>query len=201
MTKRDEKKLAGPRVKGTWLVDWAKIINQQLKNDPSKKEEYHKYLKEEDWNELTHLIVPSVAYPYDFFRRLGRAVFHVAANSNLNATRIFGRQLMKNLLQTYKNMLVANDPKASAKKLVDYHSLCFINVISRTKVLGEGEKSITILLTLTEEDKKFADAATAFAWQLGGNFEELITQAGAKNVHLDISKTPDNNYEYALTWE
>ncbi len=31
-------------VKGTWLVDWGKMVNKQIKNDPSKKAEYDKYL-------------------------------------------------------------------------------------------------------------------------------------------------------------
>ena len=188
-------------VKGTWLIDWARMVNKQIKNDPSKKAEYDKYLTADDWKELKALLIPSNIYPYDFFRRLGRAVFHVIANVDLNTTRAFGRMLMKNLLEVYKSLLQTNDPIASAKKLVDYHSICFINVESRTKVSAEGKNFITILLILTEEDKNFAEAATAFAYQLGGSFEELVAQAGAKNVKLQISKTPDNNYEYSLNWE
>ncbi len=190
-----------PKVKGTWLMDWAKIFNRQIKDDAAKAAEYRKYLTDDDWKELTGLIVPSVAYPYDFFRRLGRAIFHVAAGSSLDLTRAFGRQLMKNLLLTYKNMLAADDPKASVKKLVDYHSLCFINVESRTSVIREGKKSIDILLTLTKDDKKFAEAATAFAWQLAGNFEELATQAKGQNVQIKIEETAEKNFLYSISWE
>ncbi|MCX6744055.1 MAG: hypothetical protein NTX82_00840 [Candidatus Parcubacteria bacterium] len=194
-------KESGEQVKGTWLVDWAKMINKYIKDHPDQKDRLKDFLTAEDLQELKVMILPGTKYPYAFFRRLGRAVFYIVAQGNLQATRLFGRLLMKNLLQTYKNMLTVGNPIESAKKLVDYHKLCFINVVSKTNVIKVGEKSITISLTLTEADKKFEEAATALAWQLGGQFEELVTQAGAQNVKLQISKTPDNNYEYSLEWE
>lgn len=194
-------KSGGEQVKGTWLVDWAKMINKYFKDHPDQKERLKEFLTAEDLLELKVMILPGTKYSYAFFRRLGRAVFHIVADQNLEATRFFGRLLMKNLLQTYRNMLSKGNPLESAKKLVNYHSHCFINVESKTVVAAEGTNFITILLTLTKEDKKFAEAATAFAYQLGGQFEELVTQAGAKNVKLQISKTRDNNYEYSINWD
>jgi len=188
-------------VKGTWLIEWAKMVRKYIKGDEKKKEEFNSYLTANDWEIINGMIIPSQVYAYDFFQRLGRAVFHIVAKENLEATRAFGKLLMKNLLIVYKNLLVANDPIASAKKLVEYHSFCFINVVSRTSVKEEGEKFITILLTLTKEDKKYVEAAEAFAYQLAGSFEELIAQAGAENVQMIIEKTPEGNFQYNATWQ
>lgn len=189
-------------VKGTWLIDWAKMVNKMVKMDPSKKSEFDKYLNEEDWLELKNLLIPSSLYDYGFFRRLGRAVFHVVAQGNLNATRAFGRLLIKNLVEVYKSILQKGDPIGSAKKLVQYHGICFVNVVSKIQVVNETEKSITLELTLTEEDKlKFPDGSEAYANQLAGSLEELVALAGAKNARLEIVRTPARNYLYKITWQ
>ena len=198
--KRPEKN-SGPRVKGTWLADWAKIINQDIKDHPDKIALYNQFLNQKDWELIKGFIVPSATYPYDFFRRLGRAVFMVTANQSLKLTRLFGRKLMENLLDVYRNMRVSNDPVASLQKFVDYHGICFLDVASQTRMINKADKAVLIELTLTREDKQFGEAAEAFAYQLAGNLEELATQAGAKNVKLEITQTPDNNFEYALSWE
>jgi len=119
----------------------------------------------------------------------------------LQATRVFGKLLMNNLLQAYKNILVADYPRASLQNFINYHAHCFSGVASRISMKTISDKSVKILLTLTDEDKEFVEAATAFAEQLAGNFEELTSQAGGKNVKLDMVKNKDNNYEYSLSWE
>ncbi len=97
-------------VKGTLLLHWVKAIRANRDKDWSDS------LTAEDWELIDGRILPSNWYPFEQWVRIGSALFKVAGNRDLNLTRVFGLDWMKNFLEVYKNILVDGDPAASITK-------------------------------------------------------------------------------------
>jgi len=187
-------------VKGTWLVDYVKLLNNFLKSNPQDREKFNELLKPGDWKYIKEMILPSSKYPYEFFQRLGNAIFIIIAQSNLETTRSFGHLVLENLLQTYKSILIPNQQIESLRKFLSFHEAYFKEVSSRAILIESAEHSAKIKLNLIPEDKQFP-ASKAFAYQLGGSFEALVAKAGGKKVQMEIIEDQDKNYIYNLDWK
>ncbi len=182
------------RVKGTWLTDYVKVIRA----NKDKKTEFEPFLKPEDWKIVDSKILPSQWYPLESFKRLGKAIFKVVADSNLQTTRQFGRLIARELLKTYKNLVIPDDPAASILKLIQLHENFFRDIDSGTQLVEKKDRYIHIKLTLAATDM-IDEMAEPFAWQLAGKMEELAILAGAKNVTLQVQKNPQN-FDLKFSW-
>jgi hypothetical protein len=188
------------QVKGTWLSLYVRIIRKFTKDNPEKKELFDKYLLPEDWELMKQFVLPSQKYPYEYFQRIGTAVFKVIAQANLQTVRAFGSIFILDLLKTYQNILVKNDPVASLNKFCVFHAMYFVEVQSKAVVLESNDNSALLMFILTDEDKKY-EGAIAMAYQLAGSFENLISLTGKVNIKLIIEEDKDKNFLYHVTWE
>jgi len=188
-------------VKGVWILDYAKMIKNLLKVNPEKKSDFDEWLTEKDWEIINSMILPVQYYPYECFQRIGQAVFKVVARSNLDASRAFGRKMISELLKFYKRLLVKNDPLESLKRFISFHTEYFKEVQAKSELIDSSPKSAVIRLKLTDTDKKYPEAAEAFAWQLGGSFEQLAAVAEGKKIKLSIIKEPQGDFIFNIQWE
>lgn len=189
------------QVKGQWLVDWVKMIKNHIRDNPKSKDEFDKLLGTADWEIVNSMVLPLQYYDYASFQRIGQAVFKVIANSNLELSRAFGKLMIMELIKFYKRILVASDPVASLQRFIEHHGKYFEDVKSQCQLISQTAKVATIKLELTPSDKNLPEAAQAFAWQLGGSFEQLVTVAGGHEVKLEIIRDLDGNFIYNLSWE
>ena len=213
-----------PTVKGTWVVDYVKMINGHLKKNMGLKKladqeekqrifaQFNKQLPiterltADDWEIMSSMILPSAKYDYEIFQRIGNATFKVVAQSNKDLVRLFGRGFMNSLLATYKNLLVIGDPGASLKKFCNFHGQYFDEVKSKAELISASSNQAIVELNLTGEDNHYPDSATAFAYQLGGSFETMVALSLGKetpeeaNIELNIKEDGDGKYTYTISW-
>jgi len=188
------------QVKGTWLSDYVILIRNFIKNNDKGKKQLDEFLTEKDWETINQWILPSLLYPYDFFQRVGTAVYVVIAQENKETTQAFGRIFLKKLIAVYKNLLVKGEVAASLKKFAKFHQAYFKDVESRTYLIESTDKSALMRLQLIKTDKEMRGAA-GMAYQLAGSFEEIIEQAGGNKAKVYVEKEPDGNYLFKITWE
>jgi len=166
------------RVKGTLLLDYIKMVRAN-KDGP-----WDDYLTPEDWEIINGQILSSQWYPYESFRRIAFAAFKIIAKSDLNTSRAFGRFTLKNLLKVYKTIVQPGDPVGSAKKLAALRRT-FVEGDIDTRVGEHGDDWLVYKFTypVGEDDQEHFEA---FTHQMAGNLEELVEQAGGRNVVIDM---------------
>jgi len=180
------------RVKGTMLLDYLKVIRA------NKDKNWNQYLKPEDWEIINDNILASTWYPLDSYRRMGYAVFKEIAKGDLNIARGFGRFNCKNLLQVYKNVLVPGDPMESAKRLARLRRN-FFDQTGDSKIIELDKTSFKNEVYLPAEDSK-ALYKEAFVNHLAGLVEEIVEQAGGKNVKSTIEDKAEG-VTITVKWE
>jgi len=180
-------------VKGTWILDFVKMIRA------NKDKDWDRWLAPEDWEIINAQVLPSQWYPFESYERIGKAVFVEIAQSNLDITRTFGRIMMRDLLKVYKNILVEGDLAASVEKFNILRKTFFRGIESDLIFVEQGECHMVFKLMIAGIDRERA-SPEAFAHQLAGNLEELVEQAGGKNVSVSV-KTVEDGYELSLGWE
>jgi hypothetical protein len=181
------------KVKGTWMVDLVKLLRA------AKDKDFSKYLTKEDFVVLNSKILPSQWYPFETYKRLGLAVFKVIGNSQLTASRAFGRMNMANLLKIYGNIMIPGDPAATVEKFAALAGNFFQGIGTGYRVVERGPKSIKIKIVIDEKDD-LGETAILFPHQISGNVEELLIQSGAKNHRLELEKVADGSILTA-TWD
>jgi hypothetical protein len=180
------------RVKGTMILDYARIIRANRDKDWSK------YLKPEDWIIIEGQVLPSNWYPYDSFNRIAFAVFKVIGGGKMEAARAFGRYTIKNLLDIYKNILVPGDPFASVDKLAKLRRTFFNgDVDTRMGEHGQGFLIYHVIAGSLEQDREKVEA---FCNQIAGNLEEIAEQAGGKNVKAGMEANAQGA-QIKVTWD
>ena len=182
------------RIKGTWFTDYVKVIRA----NKHRKAEFDNYLKPEDWQLVETKILPSQWYPLETYKRIGEAIFRVIAGSSLEMTFIFGQQILKELLKTYKNMLVVGDPAASVAKLVHLHDNFFKNIQSKTEIVEKDEHHLVIKFILAPQDM-IDKMSEPFAWQLAGKMVELANQACGRQVKYQVAKNK-RDFDITISW-
>ena len=71
------------QVKGTMITDYVKLV----RSNPDK--DWGRYLEDGDWEIINGQVLSSAWYPYEFFRRLGYAVFKEIAPGHQVACHLF----------------------------------------------------------------------------------------------------------------
>jgi len=183
------------KVKGTWFLPYV----QMIRANKARKAEFDDFLQPQDWEIINNKVLVSSWYPFESYRRMGEAVFRVLARGDLQTVQATGQGLMREMLKTYKNMVVANDPIASLGKLLQNQSNFFRNIDSMISFTKKEPGQVEIQLAMTHEF--LADPVTlAFAHQIAGKMEELISQAGGKHAKVEVKKNP-LNFAFHVTWQ
>ena len=179
-------------IKGTIIMDYVRIIRA------NKDRDWDRYLEAEDWDIINGNVLPSARYPYECGRRIGFAVFKEIANSNLDTVRMFGRFSAKNLLEVYKNVVVAGDPAASIEKLCQLNRT-FSDEESELALIDRGAGSAKLKFTFpsVESEDLFMDA---YCHKLIGTLEELTEQAGGKDVSVKLEKD-GSDFLFSVEWQ
>jgi len=189
------------QVKGPWIQDYVKMVKSFLKDSPEKKAEFEELLETKDWDIINSFVVPTEYYDYDSFQRIGRAVFIVIAQSNLQAVQAYGGIMIEYLLKFYKRVLVEEEPIETLQRFIGFHTSYFQAVDSHTEMMYCSETNAIIKLKLVDSDKQYPEASKAFAYQLAGSFVKLAELAGAKNIQIKIQEDHGGNYVYNISWD
>jgi len=188
------------KVKGTWLTDYVILIRKFIKDNPDKKDEFDKFLTPDDWEKINKWILATDLYPYEFFQRVGNAVYVIIAGKNKRLTQNFGRLFFTNLIKVYKTLIVTSDPVATLEKFAGFHQAYFRSVESKTFLIESGRKTALMRLKLTDSDKE-NPGAEGMAYQLAGTFQECVSQSGGINPQVKTVKEEDGNYLFTIIWE
>jgi hypothetical protein len=180
------------QVKGTVIMDYVRIVRENPDRD------WKRYLKDEDWEIINGDVLPSVWYPYEFFHRLGYAMFKEMAQSNLEAVRLFGKMNIRNTLQVYKGVLVPRDPVASAENFANLRRN-FIRADADTRMTEHGDKWLKYLVVAPSIDRD-AESLRAFCYQIAGNLEGLVEDCGLQPAGIEVN-SDDARGEIIVRWK
>jgi hypothetical protein len=179
------------RVKGTWVLDYARIIRA------TKDRNWDKYLKPEDWDIINGKVLPSNWYPYDFFLRAAWATFQEVGQGDLEMARSFGKFTLQNMLKVYKTLVVPGNPAASVEKLASLRRNFFEGGIG-TEIPGKGPDWLTYRIPRPGQGEDMEEFK-AFSYQLAGNIEELAKQAGARDLKVEFD-IKEEGADITLKW-
>ena len=182
--------MATIEVKGTMLVDLVRFVRA------NKDRDWDRYLEPEDWETINSMILASNWYPYEFYRRIAYAAF-VMAGASMDIARGFGRIAMKNMLNVYKNVLVQGDPAESAARHAQLSPLFFKGNI-HFKVVTEGPNKIIYSVTAPPGEPR--EIIELFCNSFSGSLEELMAEAGAKNLK-SLIQVKESSGDIILSWE
>jgi len=180
-------------VKGTMLIDYARLIRA------NKDRNWSKYLEPEDMEIIKGKIFSSVWYHYKSFERIGMAVFHEIAGSNIETARVFGRFFWKNLLTgVYRTILSDRDPYRCLERYAILREQFFNFATHEIKKLGD--KHVHSIITLGE----MSPGLEPFCAQLAGGFDTIMESADCQNPRVEIIQkewegAPATIYD--ISWE
>jgi hypothetical protein len=180
-------------VKGSLMFNYVKLIRA------NKDRDWDKYLEPEDRKIINSRVLPASRYPYESFRRIGFAVFKEIANSDLEVVRGFGHFNMKTLLEIYSSILVVpGNPLASLKNSAESKEI-FMTGDSDTQVAEHGD-DWALCKVIPPSQENDDERLEAFCYQYAGHLEEVVEQAGGKNVRSTIKKK-GRIFEILVKWE
>lgn len=179
-------------LKGSAILDYVRIIRA----NPDKN--WDRWLTPEDWEIIHSKILPSQRYPYETFRNIGFAVFKEIAGGDLNVARQFGRFTMKNWIEIYRSsILEPGDPLRSLEKLALIRRK-FMDIENETKVGEHGPDWVRYqIIHYTDEPDE--ERKLAYVYQMAGQLEEVVAQAGGQNPSTTISPIP-GGHEILVKW-
>ena len=179
-------------VKGTLVVDFVRII----RSNPDKN--WDRWFTPEDWKIIRSQILPSQRYPYKTFRNIAFAVFKEIGGGDLNVARQFGRFTMKNWIELYKtSILVPGDPVRSIEKVAMLRRN-FMDIEVETKVAEHGPDWVRYQI-IHYADEPDEERKLAYVYQMAGQLEEVVAQAGGQNPSTTISPIP-GGHEILVKW-
>ena len=180
-------------VKGTLMLNYVKLIRA------NKDRDWNKYLEPEDWEIINSIVLPATRYPYESFRRIGFAVLKEIANSNLEVVRGFGRFTMNTLLEIYSSVILVPGDPLSSIKILSKNKEIFLSGESDTQVKEHGE-NWALLKCIPPSQETDLERLGAFWYQHAGHLEELVEQAGGKNVKTTVQRK-DRIFEILVKWD
>lgn len=179
-------------VKGILLLDYVRTIKR------SKDIDWDKYLIAEDREIMDQMILASQWYSFATYQRMGVAIFNEIAKSNLELVRLFGKSIMDQFNETYRNLAADNDPAKTIKTFDIIYSRFFDFKAVQIEP-GPGN-----LLQVTME-KDFGDREVeGYSHQMMGVFERLLEISGAENIQRKIPKkiwAGDPVTVFTFSWE
>jgi len=180
------------KVKGTWLVDYIKMIRA----NPDKN--WDKYLTDEDREIVDSKVLASGWYPYESFNRLGKAVFQELAGGDLKIVKSFGRLFADNILQVYKNLCVEGDPAATISKVFALQRTFFKDIPALIEPVEKESNRFVVRINVSDMEREMG-AVDAFAYQYAGMIERLVELCGNTNKKIEVREI-DSGFEIESTW-
>jgi len=179
------------KVKGSMILDYVKVIRA------NKEKNWEPYLEPQDWDIIEGKILPSSWYPYETFQRIGLAIFREIAKSDLDTVRQFGRHSIKNFLNIYKTIIVPGDPGASLEKLASNQRL-YMEGDFGIEVAAKGGDWLKYRIKAPPGEKD-SEQLEAYAHQLAGSAEEIVLQAGGRDVAVSVERKK-GGFELSVRW-
>jgi len=157
------------RVKGILFADYVRMIRSR------KGVDWSAHLEPGDERFLDLTIVPEQWYPMETFERLGNAILHEIAGSNLEAVRMWGRFSVDDLARENPTLVAGDDPIETLHRFRVLRSTYFDFEALQVQSLSEGRAEIVI-------DYGMGDTAEeAASHQTVGFFERLLQMSGAND--------------------
>src|ERR1044071_1717215 len=107
------------RVKGVLFVDYVRMLRAH------RDRSWSKFLHPEDLVFLAQTIEPSEWYPMETFERMGIAILHVIAGSDLDLVRRFGHAQVAHVSDTVEDLIVPKDTRESLMRFQVYRRSFF----------------------------------------------------------------------------
>lgn len=157
------------KVKGLMISPWVNMITDE------NREEFNKWLDDEDKELLSQTFFPSSWYPFSIYQHIVDAASAVIANNDTKILTNWGYLYAQRMMTgTYRNMFVPNDPIKSLEKNSYVESLFFDFGKVEIKVTGEN----VIEIYLHEFPREFRN----LYWVKNGWYVGILEMTGAKNI-------------------
>jgi hypothetical protein len=180
------------QVKGSMVLGYVKTIRA------NKQVDWGQYLRPSDWEIIQGSVLASTWYPFEFYCRLGIAIFKEVAHSDLNRVREFGRRNIPEILQIYKNILVPGNPEQSLLNLAEHQEMLMQGNPSM-KAINLGPQSVRYRIRASL-DRVERPLLEAFCYQIAGGAEVTAERAGGQEVTSRVLPAGDS-FELELTWK
>ena len=105
--------------------------------------------------------------------------------------------VMQSLLKIYSHVLIKGDPLASIEKFEAIRKTFIRGLESNVSIIERAQNSVKIEILHIYKDRDFL---TYFTYATVGSVEDLVKQAGGKNISTDIHEF-DKGYEFEIKWE
>ncbi|HSO34391.1 MAG TPA: hypothetical protein VLT33_17765 [Labilithrix sp.] len=157
-------------VKGLLFSDYVRMIRSH------KGVDWTKHLLREDLFYLRTPIEPLEWYPMETFERLGNAILHEVAGSDLEAVRMWGRMSVDQLRSASPNLVAEGDPVETMMRFRVQRATYFDFEALEIPTLVEDHAHVLIHYFMG------AVAEEAASHQTMGFFERLLELAGATSI-------------------
>jgi CheY-like chemotaxis protein len=163
------------QVKGVLFRDYVRMIRKH------KDVDWDKYLRPEEKELLSQLILPAQWYPMESYQRMGAAIYREIAHGDPSTARAWGRAGMEELASLYTNNLIKKgNPretlenfKAINRRFFDFDSF---------DVDPVGPRSVYIII-----DPDFGPyEVEGYSNQMLGSFERLFELAGVVGIKAEF---------------
>jgi len=180
------------QVKGSMLLGYVKTIRA------NKQMDWGQYLRPSDWEIIQGSVLASTWYPFEFFCRLGIAIFKEVAHYDLNRVREFGRRNIQEILQIYKNIVVPGNPQQSLLNLAEHQEMLMQGNPSM-KAISLSPQSVRyrIHASLDPVERPLLEA---FCYQMAGGAEVTAERAGGQEVTSRVLPAGDS-FELEVSWK
>lgn len=171
---------SGHRVKGGLLIDFAKMVRRHHDRP------WQKYLTQEDMEIISDMIIPAAWYPLDTFRRAGNAVFELFGNSNPEAAKQWGREMVERIpAQMFKSFFDKQDPKKGVMNYVNVNArlLDFM----RIRAAEVSERALTISFHGEPSALTAFPELRLLALIIGGAAEQVAVKNGAREAESKLA--------------
>ncbi len=166
--------MKGKNVKGTFCLDYVKIIKK------SKHIDWSKYLEPQDLAILDQRILSSQWYPLDSFIRMGLAVFKELVGGNLDTARGGGKIFMDQMADIYQNLVRDGDPMRSLDTFRIIRNRFFDFEGLEIERLGDNMVHIYVNLGFGHEGDE------PYSHHLVGAFERLLELSRAEDIEVSL---------------
>lgn len=180
-------------VRGALFADYVRMIRSQKDVDWSSR------LSASDREYLEHRVIEDDWYPMEIFERLGLAILSTlpAGAQAMQLVRLWGRAMVTQGTQPFPELLAPHDPRETVMRLRVHRNAFFDFDAHELLVANDQEARLRVGYGMSPR------AEEAACWQTLGFTEELITQAGARDVRGDFdsrSWAGDPQTVIALEW-
>ena len=165
----------GRQVRGTLFVDYVRMIRG------NKSVDWEEYLEPEDFELIEARIDPEGWYPMEAFERLGVGIVREVARGQLAAVQMWGHFQVASVCEAFPNLVARGDPRETLMRFHALHKSFFdYDAVVVEEALDDGAR-VHVQYGMGEV------AEEAACHQTLGFFEQLVTQAGGREVTAKLS--------------